>query len=307
MKSFFEKEEYSFSDVQSLIHNQIEESIHLDFKAGDALSKQPLKKKELSKDIASFANSDGGIIIYGLNEDNHVAKSFSFIDGAEFNKEWLEQIINTTINRRIDGIVIHPIRKENDLSKTIYIVKIPRSIDAPHQSQDKRFYKRFNFESVMMEEYEIRQLYGRKIKSKLVIDQWSIAQVTNNSKDKFKFLCSVLIYNSGDISEKNYKVNVIFEGFDNRLNISWPRDKSYIDYTVLDSNRVKISAETNSSIFPNETVNVLRFNIEVPTEALEEIFNTVQIKIYLFYENGEDIMEPELVSIIEKVKAGVRL
>src|SRR6218665_863407 len=101
MKSFFEKDRYEFDDLQSLIDNQIEESIHLDFKAGEALSKEPAKKKELSKDIASFANSDGGIIIYGLSEKNHVADSFSFIEGNIFTKEWLEQIINTTINRRI--------------------------------------------------------------------------------------------------------------------------------------------------------------------------------------------------------------
>jgi hypothetical protein len=252
MKSFFEKDIYDFSDVQSLIDNQIEESIHLDFKAGGALSKEPAKKKELSKDVAAFANSDGGIIIYGLSEQNHVASSFSYVDGNEFNKEWLEQLINTAINRRIDGIEIFPIRKDNDFLKTVYIVKIPRSVDAPHQSQDKRFYKRFNFESVMMEEYEVRQLYGRKIKSELILDQWSIAQVKSDNENLLEFLCSVRIYNSGNISEKNYKVNVIIEEFDNQILLSWPRDKSYIDYTVLEPTRVKISAETNTSIFPNE-------------------------------------------------------
>lgn len=302
MKSFFEKEEYNFGDLQSLIDNQIEESIHLDFKAGGALSKLPAKKKELSKDIASFANADGGIIIYGLKEENHVANSFSYVDGNEFNKEWLEQIINTTINRRIDGILIYPVREGNDLNKTIYIVKIPRSVDAPHQSQDKRFYKRFNFESVMMEEYEVRQLYGRKIKSELVLDQWSISQDLDSPDDKYKFLCSVRIYNSGDISEKDYKVNVIFEEFDNRLNISWPRDKSHIDYTVLDPKRIKISSEDSSSIFPNETVNALRFNIEVPKKAISDVFNVVQIKIYLFYAHGEDLMETTLDGMIEKVQ-----
>lgn len=301
MKSFFEKEEYEVSDLQSLIDNQIEESIHLDFKAGDALSKQPLKKKELSKDIASFANSDGGIIVYGLDEENHVAKSFSFIDGNEFTKEWLEQIINTTINRRIDGLMIYPVRVENDLKRTIYVVKIPRSTDAPHQSQDKRFYKRFNFESVMMEEYEVRQLYGRKVKSQLVLDQWSISQVSDAPEDKYKFLCSVRIYNSGNISEKDFKVNVIFEQYDPRLNISWPRDKSNIDYTILDKNRVKISAESSSSIFPNETVNVLRFNLDLSKNDLSEVFELVQIKVFLFYSHGEDIMEIDLKGMIEKV------
>jgi predicted HTH transcriptional regulator len=302
MKSFFEKDTYDFFDIQSLIDNQIEESIHLDFKAGAALSKQPSKKKELSKDIASFANSDGGIIIYGLSEQNHVASSFSFVEGNEFNKEWLEQLINTTINRRIDGIEIFPIREDNDFARTVYIVKIPKSFDAPHQSKDKRFYKRFNFESVMMEEYEIRQLYGRKIKSQLIIDEWSISQVKSDDKDHLDFLFSVLIYNTGDISEKNYKVNVIFEDFDDQITLSWSRSKSHIDYTMLESDRVKISAEANTSIFPNEAVNALRFKITIPKNSFEKLSNQVQLKIYLFYNHGEDIMEANLAGLIGKVK-----
>lgn len=302
MKSFFEKDIFDFSDVQSLIDNQIEESIHLDFKAGGALSKEPAKKKELSKDVAAFANSDGGIIIYGLSEQNHVASSFSYVDGNEFNKEWLEQLINTTINRRIDGIEIFPIRKDNDFLKTVYIVKIPSSVDAPHQSQDKRFYKRFNFESVMMEEYEVRQLYGRKIKSELILEQWSISEVKSDEGNLFDFLCSVRIYNSGNISEKNYKINVIIEEFDNQISLSWPSDKSYIDYTVLEPTRVKISAETNTTIFPKETVTVLRFNLKIPKDSLVKLFNQIKIKIYLFYDHGEDIMETNLVDMIEKVQ-----
>ena len=45
--------------------------------------------------------------------------------------------------------------------KVAYVVSIPQSIRAPHQASDKKFYKRFNFESVPMEEYEIRDLARR--------------------------------------------------------------------------------------------------------------------------------------------------
>lgn len=302
MKSFFEKDKYEIDDLKSLIENQIEESIHLDFKAGQALSKQESKKKELSKDIAAFANSDGGIIIYGINEENHVAKSLSYIDGNEFPKEWLEQVINTTINRRINNILIYPIRENGKINRTMYVVKIPKSIDAPHQSKDKRFYKRFNFESVMMEEYEIRQLYGRKIKSELLINQWATAQLTSEDDNRYNYSCSIQIYNSGDISEKNYKVNVIFENYDSRMNIQWPSNKQNVSFTILEKDRVKISSESNSSIFPNETINVLRFNIDVQKAELKDVFERVKIKIFLFYDNGEDLMETDLIKTIENTK-----
>ena len=146
MSEIHKLEDYDIEFINSLIENEIEESIHLDFKAGEALSKSDSKKKEVSKDVSSFANSDGGIIIYGITEKNHKAYQLSFIDGNIYTKEWLEQIISTTIKRNINGLKIFPIRNNGKISESIYIVQIPQSLDAPHLSRDKRFYKRYNFE-----------------------------------------------------------------------------------------------------------------------------------------------------------------
>lgn len=41
---FFEKEEYNIDDITALIDNEAEESVHLDFKAAGALSKDDKKK-----------------------------------------------------------------------------------------------------------------------------------------------------------------------------------------------------------------------------------------------------------------------
>ena len=300
MKSFYDKDDYELIDIQSLIDNEVEESIHLDFKSNGSLGKSEGKKKEISKDVAAFANADGGIIVYGISEKNHVADSFSFVDGNEYTKEWLEHVINSSIQKRMSDILIIPIRKDNDFTKSIYIVKIPKSLDAPHISKDKRFYKRFNFESVPMEEHEIRQLYGRKVKSKLVLNNFSIR---NYSKDEnsevYKFLCEVDIYNDGDIGEDNYKVNVIFENFDHNISLTWHREKSNYDYTLLERKRVKISANSNMLIFPQETLTVLRFTLEVPKNVVID-FSDIKAQIFLFYLNGEDQMEENL-SGLEKV------
>lgn len=60
---FFEKEDYNIDDIIALIDNEAEESVHLDFKAAGALSKDDKKKAEIAKDVSAFANSDGGIIV----------------------------------------------------------------------------------------------------------------------------------------------------------------------------------------------------------------------------------------------------
>jgi hypothetical protein len=294
MENFYEKTEYSFEDINSLILNEVEESINLEFKDGRALDKSDKKKVEISKDISAFANSDGGIIIYGITEENHKANGFSFVNGNEYTKEWLEQIINSLIQRRIPDILIFPIRRKGNLHETIYLIKIPASVEAPHLNKDKRFYKRYNFESVQMEEYEIRRLYGRKIKSKLSLQSWSFAAIESNSDDTFKFKIEVGIINDGDITESNYKVNFYFNNYNANLKASWPQNNSHYNYTVMENKRIKISASSITPIFPNETINAFRIELEVSKDVFFEAIKDVKIEIRLFYENGDDILETTL-------------
>ena len=68
MTPFQDLSDYTQADIQSLIDNNVEESIHLDFKAAAALDKSEKKKDEIAKDVSSFANSDGGVIVYGISE-----------------------------------------------------------------------------------------------------------------------------------------------------------------------------------------------------------------------------------------------
>lgn len=294
MENFYEKTEFTFDDINSLIQYEVEESIHLEFKDGRALDKNDKKKVEISKDISAFANSDGGIIIYGITEENHKASGFSFVDGNEFTKEWLEQIINSSIQRRIPGITIFPVRRNGNMLETVYLIKIPASLEAPHLNKDKRFYKRFNFESVQMEEYEIRQLYGRKVKSKLGLQSWSFAQIKSNDEDEFKFRIEVDIKNTGDITESNYKLNFYFNNFNRHLKISWPQNNSHYNYTRIEEKRVKVSASSISPIFPDETMNVFRIELEVRKSAYFDAIKDVNIEIILFYENGDDFIETTL-------------
>jgi hypothetical protein len=171
----------NISDIHNLILNQVEENLHLDYKAADALQKTDGKKKEISKDISAFANSDGGIIIYGVKEfadplKKYLPEKINPLNRSNISKEWLEQVINSNISPRIDGVKITPISVENENDKVIYVVEIPKSNTA-HQAGDQRYYKRFNFESVAMYDYEIRDIMNRnkfpKIELSFEIEQYT--------------------------------------------------------------------------------------------------------------------------------------
>ena len=151
------------SDLLKLVASGEKESLILEYKACDALGMSDGKKNELSKDVSAFANSAGGRIIYGVVENGHVPTNLDIgFDRSAFTKEWLEQVINSRIQRRVDGIVINEVELATTAPcRVAFVVSIPQSARAPHQAHDRRFYKRFNFESVPMEEYEVRDTSRR--------------------------------------------------------------------------------------------------------------------------------------------------
>lgn len=155
----------SEQDLKDLIDQQIEENIHLDYKASGSLAKSEGKKKEITKDVSAFANSDGGTIIYGIKEydeldKNHLPESITPIIRKDYSKEWLEQVINSGIQPKIPGITIIPITLESSTDKVAYVVNIPKSTTS-HQASDYRYYKRYNFESIPMHDYEVRDVMNR--------------------------------------------------------------------------------------------------------------------------------------------------
>lgn len=293
MRELLTKDIFTEKDILDLIENEIEESIYLEFKAGAALGRSDNKRKEISKDVSAFANSDGGVIIYGLNEKNHIAHSLSFVDGNEFTKEWLEQIISSSIQRKISDLKIVPVRFENNIEKTVYIVKIPKSFETPHMCKENRFYRRYNFESVQMEEYEIRELYNRKSIAKLQVEPFDYAKTVDNEKTIMTF--EFHVFNEGQIPESSYKLNVYFNNFNKFITLNWEREKINYDYTRYSNNRIKISAQNTFTIYPTERLTIMRFKMEIETIYLEDALKDLNLEMILFYSNGESKLNDDLV------------
>lgn len=98
------------ADLAQLISDQVAESLILDYKASAALQRTDGKKNELSKDVSAFANSAGGLLVYGVLEDGNIPTELDQgLNPDEITKEWIEQVINSRISRRIDGVGIRQI------------------------------------------------------------------------------------------------------------------------------------------------------------------------------------------------------
>lgn len=191
--------EWTESRLQQMIQDGVEESLILDYKAADALDQK--KKTEIGKDVSAMANSAGGTIIYGIFGQGHIPSYIDPIKRSSFSKERLEQIISSNIHPRIDGIVIHPVTiGAIGSDDVVYVVEIPQSYTA-HQSKSHKYYKRFNFESAPMEDYEIRDVMSRGQSPRLEIE-FLIRRIRFLGMHLFTQL-TIRVHNKGSISAEH--------------------------------------------------------------------------------------------------------
>ena len=281
---FYTKKKYCYSDLEQLISNEIEENLHLDYKSAGALSKIDKKKDEITKDVSALANSDGGIIVYGINEKENKPDSFSYVDGNIFTKEWLENIINT-IQPRITGIEIFPIRNEGKIEETVYVVKGPKSIDAPHMARSKKYYKRFNFCSEPMEDYEVKDLFYRHRAPQLELIGGALEkeELTSDSEEVV-FSFYALIKNVGFTLSKDYKLSAAFFNLPPKTQCNYKPHEGINLGMPICKYCFRITTPSKETLFPGEVIQMGRYQIYVTKDCISDL-DKAYIKITLRYED----------------------
>lgn len=155
--------EWNQERLQSYIDSQIEESLVLDYKHAKALDKgeeNAKRRDDISKDVSAMANSEGGVIIYGIEEVGHLPVRITWLDRTKITREALEQLIAGSIRPRVSDLKIHTIISRDNSNLGAYVVEIPKSHTA-HQALDYRYYKRHNFNAEPMADSEVRIALSR--------------------------------------------------------------------------------------------------------------------------------------------------
>lgn len=281
---FYQKDNYSLADIEYLIRNEVEEDVHLDYKEKRALAKTDSARFDITKDVSAFANSDGGMLVYGIAEHDHKPKEISPIDGRIFTKEWLENIIQS-IQPRVENVKIFPVRVAG-IEKSVYFVQIPRSDNAPHMAKDKRYYKRFNFQSVPMEDYEVKDTYNRLSTPQLVIDK-CVFYLEEEKRDKVTYHLAATILNPGKRSCESYKLNFYINNVQ-YCDISYRTLEEKNAYTFMDHNRIKLSSCSQAPIYPTEQLEMGHFYITVKKQHHELFYRNLVIEMMLFYTGGSE-------------------
>jgi len=151
---FFSKpfDQLALEDINALQAGRIHESDILDYKKG------MIDDDGLLKHVSAFANTRGGIIIFGVEETGPGGYPKDICGIEQLNHERLEQIILSNIAPRLTiRIKIIPNTPRNN---NLLLMEIPDSHLKPHMNlRSKKFYRRYNFEAVEMSETEVSEAY----------------------------------------------------------------------------------------------------------------------------------------------------
>lgn len=155
--------------VQSLIERKAPESSSLDYKAEISIDGRP-KRIELGKDVSSFANEGGGILLYGVPEEKEqtsgvpIPKSLSGcgINIAEDLPEKIENILLDIVVPPLPELYIKVLNLEELNPKSLLMIYHPESWNKPHMIEgykDARYYRRGNYRAIIMNERQVEAAY----------------------------------------------------------------------------------------------------------------------------------------------------
>ena len=149
-------------DLEQLIADGATEGTTLEFKDSRALTRDEGKITELCVNVSALANSAGGQIIYGINENKKTNGPVVVDEGVtdrNITREWIGQILNSRIQPRLAQYSIDAIDLHN--GQLGFVISVPQSLTGPHQAPDNKYYRRFALEVRAMEDYEIRDVMRR--------------------------------------------------------------------------------------------------------------------------------------------------
>jgi len=151
----------TYADIDQFVREQWPEGKTVDYKR-DTYGNRDEDKKELLKDVSSFANTQGGDILIGVDEDKGLPTSIPGVAVPDIDKEKLrlEEIIRRGLEPRIDFGLHHV---TTPTSTTVIVIRVQESLLLPHrvvfQGKPGEFWARSSAGRYSMDTDELRRAF----------------------------------------------------------------------------------------------------------------------------------------------------
>lgn len=146
------------ADIEALVANGVSESRDLDFKLslpggadGDI--------KEFLADVTALANTQGGDLIFGVEESSGVATAVPGVSSADPDRDILrlENLVRDGVEPRLSGV--HLVWVPLKCGRGVVVLRVPAGLAAPHRVKFKnsgRFYARNSAGKYELDTHELR-------------------------------------------------------------------------------------------------------------------------------------------------------
>jgi hypothetical protein len=168
-------------DIKRLVLNKVQENKSLDYKKELNLS-QDKDRKEFLFDITSLSNTEGGCLIYGIEETKDDKKQNTgtpekvvgiTIDNYDKLSQQIEDIIKGNTEPSISNIILNPLKVDG---LNVLVIGISKSLGFPIMvtfNDTNKFYRRRNSGKYSVDVYELNQMFMQN-------------QVLKESAEKFR-------------------------------------------------------------------------------------------------------------------------
>jgi hypothetical protein len=208
MKLDREFENITLEQIDNYVNCRQEEHLHLEFKV---INKSDFShrddRKNFAKAVSGFANSDGGIIVWGIeansknDEGIDCANNKQELDHASLFLSKLNEFTGQASTPIVDGIRHKIISTEG--KKGFVATLIPSSDSGPFMGKlgEDRYYKRSGDSFYKMEHFDLEDMFGRRRKPSLELEI-NFNQVSK-IRDEIRLFLLITINNVGRGSAKS--------------------------------------------------------------------------------------------------------
>lgn len=268
------------ADLARLVTDGVQEDLHLELKTKRNRSIPDLEDSDrwqFSRALSGFANSDGGILIFGIEtgpqERAHALKPIT--NPGEFQARLKKSLINTT-QPVVPGVRIEVVLGSS-LHEGFVKVLVPSSDLVPHRAMfaDREYFKRSTEGFYRLEHFDISDMFGRRPTPRLDLVHRLLAGGGGSSSAGKEFGGSVVIglHNAGRSAahfayltvrvEPPYRVS--HYGLDGNGNEGLPRLAS------IDGNLRRYGAGSDLVIHPSVTHDVIKIDIDIRVDPQRNV------------------------------------
>lgn len=201
--------------IDDLIADRQSEELFLDFKRssdnGSGAHLSGDDRKNLAKAISGFGNSEGGIVIWGV--DCKHSKSHGDVAGMKVKIQNAKRF-KSLLEGHISGLTLPPHPKvehtviEDDEGTGFVVTSIPKSYLAPHQSiVGMQYYMRAGSDFVPVPHGVLAGMFGR-VPQPLVFHMWTTPPATLHDNGAATFQVGLVLTNRSSAIAQDLFVNL---------------------------------------------------------------------------------------------------